>query len=211
MTSAAVATPNTDARYEGEKAINTSPSGGPAAKGSSFYGRREVMTLEMQIYNELNEGLAHVHTVNKTDYYMSGKDHLNQKTINQYSLIKRLGEGEFGVVWLAHVNETHEDFALKIFSKGKLQGRKDMYKDENTGKLIKKNWLDECYKEIKIMEKLENENCVRLHEVIDMEGHDKLIMALDYCAKGEIMSWDEESRAFAPCFDDVDTFSEVEI
>ena len=100
------------------------------------------------------------------------------------------------MVWLGHVNETHEDFAMKIFSKGKLKGRKDMYKDENTGKLIKKNWLEECYKEIKIMEKLENENCVRLHEVIDMEGHDKLIMVLDYCAKGEIMSWDDETRQF---------------
>ena len=73
MTSAAVATPQTDTRFEEEKAISTSPK----AKDSSFYGRREVMTLEMQIYNELNEGLAHVHTVNKTDYYMSGKDHLN--------------------------------------------------------------------------------------------------------------------------------------
>ena len=56
-----------------------------------------------------------------------------------------------------------------------------MYKDEHTGKMVKKNWLDEVYKEIEIMEKLENECLVRLHEVIDEEGNDKLIMALDYC------------------------------
>ena len=43
MTSAAVATPQTDTRFEEEKAISTSPK----AKDSSFYGRREVMTLEM--------------------------------------------------------------------------------------------------------------------------------------------------------------------
>ena len=96
-------------------------------------------------------------------------------------MVKKLGQGEFGTVFLAHVNETHEDFAMKVFSKGKLAGRKDMYKDENTGRMIKKNWLDEVKKEIKIMEKLENECLVRMHEVIDMEGHDKLILALDYC------------------------------
>ena len=69
-----------------------------------------------------------------------------------------------------------------------------MIKDEHTGKMVKKNWLDEVYKEIQIMEKLENECLVRLHEVIDEEGNDKLIMALDYCQKGEIMSWNEELR-----------------
>ena len=126
-------------------------------------------------------------------------------------MVKKLGQGEFGTVFLAHVNETHEDFAMKVFSKGKLAGRKDMYKDENTGRMIKKNWLDEVKKEIKIMEKLENECLVRMHEVIDMEGHDKLILALDYCQKGEIMNFDEETRLFSPCFEDVKEFSEVEI
>ena len=82
-------------------------------------------------------------------------------------MVKQLGKGEFGTVFLAHVNETHEDFAMKCFSKGKLQGRKDMYKDELTGKMVKKNWLEEVHKEIKIMQKLENECLVRLHEVID--------------------------------------------
>ena len=61
------------------------------------------------------------------------------------------------------------------------------------------------------MQKLENECLVRLHEVIDTEGHDKLIMALDYCQKGEIMNFDEDTRQFSPCFEDVNEFSEVEI
>ena len=62
-----------------------------AAKTSSFYDRNAQNPIESQIYHELEQGLAHTHTVHKTEYYISGKDHLNQKTINQYSLVKKLG------------------------------------------------------------------------------------------------------------------------
>ena len=111
-------------------------------KSSSFY-ERDNAPLENIIRAELEHGLAHAHTVSFTEYYISGKDHLNQKTINQYSMVKKLGQGEFGTVFLAHVNETHEDFAMKVFSKGKLAGRKDMVKDEATGRMVRKNWLEE--------------------------------------------------------------------
>ena len=65
--------------------------GKQAAKISSFYERDAQNPIESQIYHELEQGLAHTHTVHKTEYYISGKDHLSQKTINQYSLVKKLG------------------------------------------------------------------------------------------------------------------------
>lgn len=45
---------------------------------------------------------------------------------------------------MVHVNETHEDFAMKVFSKQILLSKKDaMVKDPTTGKLKHKNYLEE--------------------------------------------------------------------
>ena len=67
-----------------------------------------------------------------------------------------------------HVNETHEDFAMKVFSKQILLSKKDaMVKDPTTGKLKHKNYLEEIQKEIEIMKQLNATNVVRLKEVID--------------------------------------------
>ena len=144
------------------------------------------------------------------DYFIRGKDHLNQKTINQYSIVRELGQGSFGTVYLVHVNETHEDFAMKVFSKQILLSKKDaMVKDAATGRLKHKNYLEEIKKEIEIMKQLNATNVVRLKEVIDNENEDKLILILDFCAKGEILRWDEDDNRFTPCFKDQEFFEEV--
>ena len=77
-----------------------------------------------------------------------------------------------------------------------------MVKDEATGKLKPKNYLEEIKKEIEIMKRLNATNVVRLKEVIDSENEDKLILIIDYCAKGEILNWDESTNRFTPCLAD---------
>lgn len=58
-------------------------------------------------------------------------------------------------MYLVHVNETHEDLAMKVYSKAILASKKDqMVKDPETGKLKHKNYLLEIKKEIEIMQKL---------------------------------------------------------
>ena len=63
------------------------------------------------------------------------------------------------------MNETHEDFAMKVFSKQILLSKKDaMVKDAETGRLKHKNYLEEIKKEIEIMKQLNATNVVRLKE-----------------------------------------------
>ena len=113
---------------------------------------------------------------------------------------------------MVHVNETHLDYAMKVFSKNILRNNKSMLvKDETTGKMKAKDLLKEVHKEIEIMKMIDSESIVKLHEVIDIEDHDKLIMIIDFCARGEIMSWDPDTQLFAPCFRDLEFFSEEEI
>ena len=52
-----------------------------------------------------------------TTRIIKGKDNLGHKTINQYSIIQKLGEGAFGTVKLAQENEIQQKFALKIYGK----------------------------------------------------------------------------------------------
>lgn len=146
------------------------------------------------------------------DYLIRGKDHLDQKTINQYSIVRELGEGAFGKVYLVHVNETHEDFAMKVYSKMILSSKKDtMVKDAKTGKMVYKNYLKETRKEIEIMQRLNSSSVVRLQEVIDPEEQDPLILVIDFCAKGEILRYDEKLDRFTPCLEDSDIYSESQI
>ena len=68
-----------------------------------------------------------------------------------------------------------------------------MKKDAVTGQMVVKNAFQDTLKEIQIMSQLGDGNgsVIKLHEVIDSDKKDKLILVLDYASFGEIMSWDE--------------------
>lgn len=53
-------------------------------------------------------------------------------------------------------------------------------------------------REIAIMKKLDHPYLVRLHEVMDDEENEKLYMVMDYCSKGELLSWNEKTLRFHP-------------
>lgn len=48
------------------------------------------------------------------------------------------------------------------------------------------------------MKKLDHPYLVRLHEVMDDEENEKLYMVMDYCSKGELLSWNEKTLRFHP-------------
>ena len=173
---------------------------------SSFYQREELIVENLQAVI----GQQYEHEVAECDYLIRGIDHTQKKTINQYSIISDLGEGSFGKVQKVHVNETHEDFAMKVYSKQVLQSKKDtMVKDETTGRMVYKNYLEEIKKEIAVMKRLNSTNLVKLHEVIDSPNEDKLILIIDFCAKGEILDWSAEANRFTPCLKDQSEFTEA--
>jgi SNF1-activating kinase 1 len=52
---------------------------------------------------------------------------------------------------------------------------------------------------------------IKLHEVIDCDAEDKLILVIDYAQFGEIMSWDEDSYIFETCLEQKKFFNETDI
>jgi len=58
--------------------------------------------------------------------------------------------------------------------------------------------LDEVYREIEIMKKLEHPNIIKLQEVIDDPQQDKLYLVMPLAEYGECMQWEPEQEAFLP-------------
>lgn len=115
--------------------------------------------------------------------------------INEYKVIKRLGEGPFSVVKLVECQKTKQFYACKMYNKTILQKKRELIRGKD-GKVDYKDSLQDVYNEIKIMKKMYNVNVIRLHEVIDDPDWHKIYMILDYCEKGAVLEWNEEKLLF---------------
>jgi serine/threonine protein kinase len=58
--------------------------------------------------------------------------------------------------------------------------------------------LDEVYREVEIMKRLNHRNCIRLYEIIDDPLKDKLYLVMPLAEYGESMSFDSQAVAFKP-------------
>ena len=59
-----------------------------------------------------------------------------------------------------------------------------MVRDEETGRMKARNGLEDVMSEIAVMQKLDSDCVVRLHEVIDAEESNSLAMVIDFCGQG---------------------------
>ena len=132
-------------------------------------------------------------SVRETDSVVFARDDMGTlKTINQYSVVKPLGEGAFSEVYLVRsAGENGDLFAAKVMYKSLLRRRRTFGR---RGKVS--TALDHAEKEIAIMKKLEHPCLVKLYEVIDDPESDLLVMVMEYMEKGTVMDWDDEEERF---------------
>lgn len=121
------------------------------------------------------------------------RDGSGRQKINQYSIIRKLGEGSFAKVKLAEFQD--KKFAIKVFNKSQLLKRRDFITDDE-GNMVMHSALEDVQKEIAVMKKLTHCNVVKLHEVIDDDRNDRMYLVLDFCANGPVLDWDEDNEVF---------------
>lgn len=128
-----------------------------------------------------------------TSNVIVGFDKDGNTMVNQYTILRKIGEGSYGKVKLC----THGGhyFAVKVINKALLRKKREIHRN-NEGKVIIRNALDDIVHEIAIMKKLKHQNIVKLREVIDDEESDKLYMIMVYCQKGSLLEWDDDSQSF---------------
>lgn len=135
-----------------------------------------------------------------------GTDTYGNTTVNQYSILKKIGEGSYGKVKLCTCKSRY--YAVKVINKSLLRKRREIHKNPN-GQVIVKSALDDIAHEVAIMKKLKHQNIVKLHEVIDDQEHDKLYMVMVYCQKGSLLEWDEETESFYSPWNDNEEIEEA--
>ena len=95
----------------------------------------------------------------------------NPVILRDYTLIKDLGEGNFGKVKLAKLKSTKEKFAIKILDKEKL----------------KTQTKSTLYNEIEIISCLNHKNVIHIEKILEDEKNYYIIM--EYCEKGELFDY----------------------
>jgi len=105
-----------------------------------------------------------------------------QLVVNKYELIKSLGKGSFGDVYLARDVETDREYAMKVLSRS------------SSSNSITSDLTNNIKREIEVMKELEHENIVSLIEVIDDASAKKIYLVQELMVGGALMSDDETSE-----------------
>ncbi|CAK69372.1 unnamed protein product (macronuclear) [Paramecium tetraurelia] len=104
-----------------------------------------------------------------------------QRNFSQsYTLLKKIGQGNFADVYKATNKMDGAEYAIKCFRKNKLK--------ENVDRLS-------MIKEISIMKKIQHESVIKLYEVY--EGDDCLYLVLEYLRGGELHQFMKKSPPFS--------------
>lgn len=138
-----------------------------------------------------------------TKIAVRGRDYKARSSINQYSFVKKIGEGTSAKVKLAIAGEKEEKFAIKIFNREVLKRKKQYQgpseKAGNSGAAAGNGYKDamqDAKQEIELMKKVNHPNIIKLHELIDDEEDENIYLVMDYMGKGPVIEWSEERCEF---------------
>ncbi|ESN96086.1 hypothetical protein HELRODRAFT_67876 [Helobdella robusta] len=117
--------------------------------------------------------------------------------LNQYKLKDEIGKGSYGVVKLAYNEQDDTHYAMKILSKKKLRKKAGFYSCNNNNNRpcppmrmshgVVGCPLEQVYREIAILKKLDHPNIVRLIEVLDDPEEDPIYLAFEFVERGCVL------------------------
>jgi len=136
-----------------------------------------------------------VHEVKETTTFLKTKDDEGRSMLNQYTFVRKLGEGAFGKVKLVFKGDEGKKYAVKIMKKEALKRKREILRDER-GRVKYKTAFENVLKEVAIMKKVNHPNLIKLNEVIDSDDSVKMYMVMEYAEKGQIIEWDEDAQVF---------------
>jgi len=158
-----------------KKPVESTRGSGADAEPSSSMGSEESSLSVLPVGRQISEPLARKAP-------KSPGEEKPKKYIKQYEIGTKLGAGAYAKVKMCVDTDTGTRYAIKIFKKSLLKRRQSRF--QGTA-------FDDVLREIAIMRKLDHENVVNMHDVIDDVFANKLYMVIDYCKHGAIMDSNE--------------------
>lgn len=116
--------------------------------------------------------------------------------INQYVVVKSLGQGSHGRVRMCLNVVDSQLYAVKTINRAFVPSKlMDGFKGRNASRPVPRRpsmpnaatSVSGVLREIAIMKKLDHQNVVKLHEVIDPPGKDNVILVTEYLEKGTLL------------------------
>ncbi|KAJ3270444.1 hypothetical protein HDV01_007804 [Terramyces sp. JEL0728] len=130
--------------------------------------------------------------VKETNKMRRDVDELGNKMINQYVFLKELGRGVHGKVKLCKDINDGKYWAVKMLDKNprrRFQSKLSQAAKQSEG--AKNTQLDKIKREVAILKNCSHPHIVRLKEVIDDPGYDKIYLVLEYLPGGEVL-WQDD-------------------
>ncbi|KAA6394329.1 MAG: putative Ser/Thr protein kinase [Streblomastix strix] len=118
-------------------------------------------------------------------------EELGIRTLNQYVILQKIGEGSFAKVKLVHVsNNPDELYAMKVVKKEVKKRIQKTFRGNPKAKEIAQQ--ESINKEVALLKKTFHPNIIRLYEVIDDRSLQKLYMILEFVKGGPCFSINQE-------------------
>ena len=140
---------------------------------------REIVALGTKAQNETSKhpsAQTHSDTLSALSQRLMPFGQLDTgNTIGRYLIVKPLGLGGMGEVYLAYDPELNRRVALKLL-------RTDIFSDSNASSNVNRPM-----KEAQAMAQLSHPNVISVYDVIKVE--DQVIIAMEYLSGGTLKSW----------------------
>jgi len=139
------------------------------------------------VQQEMRTGLQGVSLAKETNKLQLTRDETGAACINQYVIVRSLGQGSHGRVRVCLNALDGKLYAVKTINRafvpGKLQRRGA---GRNNGR-SRREEESGILRELAIMKKLDHPNVVKLHEVIDPKGKENIVLITEFMEKGTLL------------------------
>ena len=178
---------------------NSAPSPGEIVRGRDHshhpHGHEHSPCVGHGHGHEHSPTLGHASTFRESLHALSQNLADGSRQINQYHILRPIGQGAYGMVHLGELRDEANHFvAIKEF--GKMRLRRNLRvaqhrrpREPNKNPEVKKEDDDPLYlvrTEVAIMKKLHHPNVIRLFEVLDDSDKEELYMVYEYCSGGVV-------------------------
>jgi len=163
---------------------NTQGSGSPPNSSRGRRRDRDSSWLNKSRTENRSGFLRQSSALSTTALNMLRNKDAQLKVVNQYRIVKQIGRGSFGEVFLATTRDGTR-YAMKML-------RKSALRRQRQGQFG--SALDNVKAEIALMKKIRHPNCVQMIEVIDDESADEVFIILEFVDGGSSQATGRDGR-----------------
>lgn len=139
------------------------------------------------VQQEMGTGLQGVSLAKETNKLQLTRDETGAACINQYVIVRSLGQGSHGRVRVCLNALDGKLYAVKTINRAFVPGKLQQWGAGRNNNRSRREAENGILRELAIMKKLDHPNVVKLHEVIDPKGKENIVLITEFMEKGTLL------------------------